>query len=220
MKYDWFVFDLDGTLLDTLPDLHAAVNAAQSACGAPLTSASDTRAFAGNGVRKLIERSMPRRTDAARLERALAVFRQYYETHIADGTRVYPAIDALLHFLRARGCRIGVLSNKYDAAAQTLCERFFGGTIDCVCGRREDFALKPDADAWNNFVSRAQIGAATACYAGDSDIDAIFARNAKVDFMGAAWGFRDGQSLRAAGAERVFDTPAQMNDFLRARWDD
>ena len=213
MKYDTIIWDLDGTLLDTLEDLAAAANAAMAAYGHPARSLEEIRAMVGNGVSNLILRALPedRKDDHAG---ALAVFRTYYTAHYADKTRPYPGIAALLDDLCGRGAAMAVVSNKLDAVTKALCERCFGGRIAAVVGDRPGLPRKPAPDSVA--LALAQLGRTgeRAVYIGDSEVDIATARNAGLPCISVGWGFRPAQVLLDAGAGEILPDAGTLMERL------
>ncbi|RVU97344.1 HAD family hydrolase [Coriobacteriales bacterium OH1046] len=210
MGYKLVVFDLDGTLLDTLGDLVFSANEALAAHGMPVRTPDEIRAFTGSGVRMLIERAVPEGTDAAVAETVLGDFLRSYVEHDADTTRPYPGIPELLDTLREKGIRCAVVSNKADFAVQELVACYFPGQIDLVLGEREGLAKKPATDMLD--FALAQLGAARdeMVYVGDSEIDFDTAANFGCDLILCSWGFRSRDELRALGPAVVADSPGEL----------
>lgn len=215
MTYKWIVFDLDGTLLDTLDDLHGAVCQALRLCGYPCVSRTHVKRSVGDGVRSLIGRCLPSDVSQGEIERCLEAFREYYERHIADYSHPYEGVSQLLTNLRAEGKRIGVISNKDERAVETLCRRFFGAAVDCAAGRRDGYALKPSPDAWRNFEEKIGASAQECCYVGDSEADVRFARNVGVNFIAVSWGFRSRERLLGVGAREICDSAAELAKAIK-----
>ena len=203
MKYKAALFDMDGTVLDTLDDLHAAVNVALARFGYPPRTRDEVRRFIGNGVRRLMERAVPAGTDEARIAAVLDGYRTYYEQHAENLTRPYPGLLDALHSLRAAGVRLAVVTNKPDGAAQRLSARYFPGLFDETVGIREGVAVKPAPDAVFAVLERMGVAPEDAVYIGDSDTDIETARNAGTACIAAAWGYRGEEFLRAHGADTV-----------------
>lgn len=211
-RYDAVIFDLDGTLLDTLDDLMDAANYALAQMGWPSRSREEIRQFVGNGVALLMERSVPAGTSADDTARALAIFKDYYEVHKRDRTAPYPGIPELLRSLRAKGCRLAVVSNKFDAAVKELMEDYFPGLLHAAAGENEAAGIpKKPAPA---MVLRAleELGVAPdrAVYVGDSDVDLQTAKNAGLPCISVTWGFRERDFLTAHGATLFADAPADI----------
>lgn len=194
------IFDLDGTLLDTLDDLADATNVTLAHFGYPPRTRAEVRAFVGNGVETLLRRALPANTPDALLSEAAAFFRADYGQRNQNRTAPYPGIPELLATLRERGVRIGVVSNKYDAAVRALCEHYFPGLIDFSLGERAGMKKKPAPDAL--FYAIEELGASvdSTVYVGDSEVDVETARNAALPCISVLWGLRDKDVLEAAGA--------------------
>lgn len=214
--YETVIFDLDGTLLDTLDDLTAATNAALSAFGYPLRTRDEVRAFVGNGIRKLVERALGEA--ASHTEEALAVFKQYYAAHCADRTKAYPDIVLLLSELRRRGVSTAVVSNKADFAVKTLAKAYFGELLTEAIGENEGAGIrrKPAPDSLLAVMRRLGARPETTVYVGDSDVDIATAKNANVDHISVTWGFRDRAFLEAHGGEKFVDTPLALLRYVRS----
>lgn len=220
MTYDTYIFDLDGTLLDTLSDLAAAVNYALRSHEMPEHSLDDVRRFVGNGVRKLMERAVPDGTENPDFEAVFATFRQYYMAHSLDTTRPYEGIPETLAALKARGCHLAVVSNKMMAATQELCQHFFPDTIEVAIGENEAAGIrkKPAPDtvfaALNALGSpRLTLGSprqSSAVYVGDSDVDIETARHAGIPCISVLWGFRDRDFLIKHGAKTFISAPSEL----------
>ncbi len=202
-SYPYAIFDLDGTLLNTLGDLHAAVNHALREFGFPERSLAEVRRFIGNGVVKLMERSTPDATDEKTNAECLSVFREYYLSHMADTTAPYEGIIDLLKKLREKGIKIAVVSNKLHPAVVDLCEDYFGGLIDVALGVAEESERKPAPT--NVYKAMELMGAdeSNTVYIGDSEVDVQTAENAGLPCIGVLWGFRDKDELICAGAKFI-----------------
>ena len=214
-RYSAVVFDLDGTLLDTASELQGAVNHAMSAVGCPPRSVQEVRRFAGNGIRKLVERSLPAvQREGEIAARAFAAFCEYYAAHTAERTVPYPGIPSLLSRLREAGLTAAVVSNKAEFAVRTLCDRFFPGVFAAVVGAREGLPHKPDPMPVRIALSRLGILPRRALYVGDSDIDAETAENAGMDCALVSWGFRDRALLEEKHPRFLADDAAQLAAFV------
>ena len=207
------LFDLDGTLLDTLDDLTAAVNHALSAHGFPGHTRDEVCAFVGNGIGKLIERSVPAETSPEETAACLCDFTAYYEAHLAVYTRPYPGMVELLRRLRQRGLLVGVVSNKKDEAARDLVARFFGADLPVV-GGRPGIRRKPAPDGVNALLKDLGVSKAETLYVGDSGVDVATAAAAGVRCVCVTWGFRTREELTAAGATDMIDTPDALELYL------
>lgn len=212
ITYKTFIFDLDGTLLDTLSDLAVAVNYALRTHGMPEHSMDDVRRFVGNGVRKLMERSIPDGTANPQFDETFATFRQYYMAHSLDTTRPYEGIPETLAALKARGCRLAVVSNKMMAATQELCQHFFPDTIEVAIGENEAEGIrkKPAPDTVFAALKALGVGKEGAVYVGDSDVDIETARNSGLPCISVLWGFRDRDFLIQHGAKTFISDPGNL----------
>jgi phosphoglycolate phosphatase len=216
MSYSTFVFDLDGTLLDTLGDLAAAVNYALRSHDMPEHSIDEVRHFVGNGVRKLMQRAVPDGEEHPLFEDALNTFRQYYLEHSLDTTRPYGGIPEMLRELRLRGCRTAVVSNKFDAATKELCRHFFPDSIEVAIGEHEAEGIrrKPAPDTVEEALRQLGVTKDNAVYVGDSDVDILTARNAGLPCISVLWGFRDRDFLLSHGATTLVGSPKEIIALL------
>ncbi|MBQ3063742.1 MAG: HAD-IA family hydrolase [Clostridia bacterium] len=208
-QYKLAIFDLDGTILDTLDDLADSVNAVLVKNGYPTHTREAVCGFVGNGIRLLITRALPQGMDEQTVDAVLADFKTYYTAHCAEKTAPYAGISQLLANLRAAGVLTAVLSNKADFATQALCRDYFAGLLDMVAGEREAEGIpkKPAPDAVFLMMRALGVTAAETVYIGDSEVDVETARNAGVDAILVSWGFRTKEILLGAGATTVVDTP-------------
>ena len=212
MSYDTYIFDLDGTLLDTLQDLAASVNYALRQHHMPEHSIDDVRRFVGNGVRRLMERAIPEGAANPAFEAAFATFRKYYMEHSLDTTRPYDGIPELIHELKKRGCRMAVVSNKMMAATQELVHHFFP-EIEVAIGEDEAAGIRKKPAPDTVFVALKQLGEGSAVYVGDSDVDLATARNSGLPCISVLWGFRDREFLLAHGATTFVEQPMDILDI-------
>ena len=212
MKYQTYIFDLDGTLLDTLGDLAASVNYALRTHGMPEHSIDDVRRFVGNGVRKLMQRAVPGGDANPDFEAAFATFRQHYMAHSLDTTLPYEGIPETLAALRQQGCRIAVVSNKMMAATQELCQHFFPDTVEVAIGENEAAGIrkKPAPDTVLAALQQLGVGKESAVYVGDSDVDIETAHNAGLPGISVLWGFRDRDFLLQHGATTFATHPLSL----------
>jgi phosphoglycolate phosphatase len=209
-EYTTYIFDLDGTLLDTLDDLAASTNYALHQHGMPQHSRDEVRMFVGNGVGRLIARAVPENTPVETYEQVLQTFREHYLVHGLDRTKPYPGIMPLLRDLKQRGKLIAVVSNKFYAATQELCTHFFGPLVDVAIGEREDIRRKPAPDTVNEALRQLHADRASAVYIGDSDVDIATARNSAMPCISVLWGFRDRQFLMDNGATCLVSSPQEI----------
>ena len=212
MRYQTYVFDLDGTLLDTLGDLAASTNYALRTHGMPEHALDDVRRFVGNGVRVLMERAVPQGAENPQFEAAFQTFRTHYMQHSLDTTKPYDGILETLEALNAEGCRLAVVSNKMMAATQELCRHFFRDTIEVAIGEHEAQGIrkKPAPDTVNEAFRQLGVGKERAVYVGDSDVDILTARNSGLPCISVLWGFRDRDFLIQHGAETFISAPSEL----------
>lgn len=199
------IFDLDGTLLDTVADLANATNQALAKCGYPTHPTEAYYHFVGNGINKLFARALPE--EARNEENVLRIrthFIPYYNEHNADDSRPYPGIVELLHELQSHGVQVAVASNKYQQATAKLVGLFFPDIrFAAVYGQRESVAIKPDPTIVNDILSVTGVSRADTIYIGDSGVDMLTAHNAEVESIGVTWGFRDEEELSSNGANHI-----------------
>ena len=208
------LFDLDGTLLNTLGDLRAATNHALEVRGLPPHSMEEIRQFIGNGIRLLICRAMPEGTPEAEIDAALDDFKAYYAAHIHDRTVPYDGIPQLLTALRKRGIKVAVLSNKIDSASQQLIEYFFPGKTDVVFGEHVGVPRKPDPTSCRMVMQQLGVQPEQVLYVGDSGTDMQTAKNAGLYAVGVTWGFRSKEVLLKYGADVLVHRPEQILQIL------
>lgn len=210
--YSTYIFDLDGTLLDTLEDLAAAVNYALRQHGMPEHSVDAVRCFVGNGVRLLMERATPDGAANPSFEKVFETFRQYYMAHSLDTTKPYEDIPQVLASLRARGCRVAVVSNKMMAATQELCRYFFSDTVEVAIGEDEASGIrkKPAPDTVDAALQALGVEKDGAVYVGDSDVDILTACHAGIPCISVLWGFRDKAFLQSHGATTYITHPDEL----------
>ena len=205
LRYKTLIFDLDGTLLDTLADLAAATNYTLQKNGFPQRTVDEVRMFVGNGIRKLIERAVPTGTSKAVQEQVFADFNVYYKAHCADTTCAYPGVLALLKEARSMGCQTAIVSNKADYGVQELAKQYFPGLLDAACGEQEGIARKPAPDMLVAVMHKLGAAKESTIYIGDSDTDLLTAANTGIPCIGACWGFRGRQFLIEHGATLLAD---------------
>lgn len=215
MKYELAVFDMDGTILNTLDDLTDATNHALRTFGYPEHTIEEVRFFVGNGIAKLIERATPEGTSEEDRAKVRAEFMAYYKVHSADKTGPYPGITDLLGRLRAAGVKTAVVSNKPDPAVRDLCKTYYDGLFDAAVGDMEGQAVKPAPDMCLKVFKELGMGPENAVYIGDSDTDIQTARNAGLDEILVSWGFRGRQFLTEHGAKNICDTPDEVYDVIK-----
>ena len=210
------IWDLDGTLLNTLDDLAASVNAALAMNGMPLRSTEEVRAFVGNGIRNLMIRAVPGGEANPAFDKALEDFTRHYGAHSRDRTRPYDGILEMLDRLSAAGVKHAIVSNKIDFAVKALSRAYFGERMCAAIGDDPSRARKPAPDSVLAAMREMGVTAQETVYVGDSDVDVLTAHNAGVTCCAVSWGFRPEESLRAAGAEHIAATPEELLAMLRA----
>ena len=211
-QYDTYIFDLDGTLLDTLDDLMASVNYALRQYEMPEHSREEIRQFVGNGVRLLMIRAIPDGEQNPQFEDCFRTFREHYMAHSLDTTRPYEGIPELLAELKHRGKRMAVVSNKFYAATQDLCHHFFPDTIEVAIGEHEAEGIrkKPAPDTVIEALKQLGVGRENAVYVGDSDVDLQTARNSDLPCISVLWGFRQKDFLIKNGATTFAVAPSDI----------
>ncbi|MBQ6675490.1 MAG: HAD-IA family hydrolase [Ruminococcus sp.] len=214
MRYKYVLFDLDGTILDTLDDLHAAANAALRECGYPERTRDEVRRFVGNGIRKLIERAVPSGTSEEDIVRTHEAFTAYYSVHCKDKTRPYAGIPELVRGLKENGIASAVISNKADYAVRALCEEYFKGLFELSVGEREGIRKKPAPDSVLEAMRVMGAKSSETVYIGDSDVDIMTAKNAGIACIGVSYGFRGREFLESHGAEVIADTVEELRGLL------
>ena len=204
------IFDLDGTVLDTLDDLAASTNYALRAFGLPERSRDEVRRFVGNGVRRLMQQAVPDGESDPRFEEVLATFREHYMHHSMDTTQPYPGIMPMLARLREEGHATAVVSNKFDAATKSLCQHYFGTLIDVAIGESERIRRKPAPDTVIEAMRLLGAKKEQSIYIGDSDVDIATAKACAIPCVSVLWGFRDRDFLLAHGATVFISQPEEM----------
>lgn len=211
------IFDLDGTLLDTLGDIAGACNHALTVCGCPTHEVGEYKMFVGSGIMNLFRRALPedQRTEGMVMKMRDA-FVQYYDVHKDDITRPYPGIEGLLDGLTAKGIRLAVASNKYQEATEELVTRYFGTyRFACVLGQREGHPIKPDAGIiFEAMASCEGVRPDEVIYCGDSDVDMQTGINAGVRTVGVTWGFRSREELAEYSPCLLADNPEEIHNFI------
>lgn len=210
MIYDTYIFDLDGTLLDSLTDLAISCNYALRINNMPERTIDEVRCFVGNGVKKLMERAIPNGLQNPAFEKTYADFRQHYLVHNLDNTKPYPGIIPLLKRLHSEGKNIAVVSNKFYAATQDLVKHFFGEYITVAIGERENIRKKPAPDTVFEALRQLSASLSGAVYIGDSDVDVMTARNCNIPCISVLWGFRTKEFLIKNGATTFVTAPDEI----------
>ena len=216
MKFTLAIFDMDGTILNTLDDMTDSCNYILQKYNFPTHELNEIKFMVGNGIPKLIERALPEGTDKETFDKVLADFIEYYGKHCADKTRPYDGIIDCIKTLKAAGVKIAVNTNKVESAAIDLCNDYFPELFDVISGSRPGMPPKPDPAGIYEILTRAGVDGKEACFIGDSDVDVQCGLNAKLDVIGVDWGFRGEEFLHQHGADTVVKTPKELSDLLLA----
>lgn len=218
MKYSLAIFDMDGTILNTLDDMTDSCNVILKKHGMPLHTVEEIRFMVGNGIPKLIERAIPDGKNNPEFDAVLNEFLEYYEEHCAIKTAPYAGIPECIKTLREAGIKIAVNTNKIEPAAIALCDDYFPGLFDIISGSREGMPPKPAPDGIYEILKRAGMDGKSenqkAVFIGDSDVDMQTGMNAGLDVIGVDWGFRGKDFLREHGAEVVVMNAAELADYI------
>ncbi|MDE6595815.1 MAG: HAD-IA family hydrolase [Oscillospiraceae bacterium] len=209
------IFDLDGTLLDTLADLADSANYTMEQMGYPIHPVDSYRYFVGNGVPKLLERCLPedKRTEE-NIQTARTIFAEYYNIHFADKTKPYDGVAELLEKLRKSGVKMAVASNKSDEFTVSLVKRFFGNAFDMIQGGKADVPKKPAPDIVYGIMEKLGAVPENTYFAGDSNVDMYTAKNAGIKAIGCLWGFRTKEELLEGGADFLAESPMDIYKIL------
>ena len=210
MKYKSYIFDLDGTLLDSLTDLAASCNYALRINNMPERTIDEVRMFVGNGVRKLMERAIPDGNRNELFQKTYTDFRDHYLIHNLDHTSPYNGIITMLNSLKDDGCNIAVVSNKFYAATQELVNHFFGDYVSVAIGERDNIRKKPSPDTVFEALRQLNVEKDGAVYIGDSDVDVMTAKNCGMPCISVLWGFRDKKFLIEHGANVFVEKPSEI----------
>lgn len=210
------IFDLDGTLLNTLDDLADSTNYALSKFGYPTRTIEEVRQFVGNGVAKLIERAIPDGKNNPNFEKCLSIFKENYAQNMYNKTAPYNGIIEMLSNLKSKGIKIAVVSNKFDLAVKELCKKYFEGFIDFAAGENEAQGIKkkPAPDTVISVLNEFNFAPEDAVYVGDSDVDIMTAKNSKMPCISVTWGFRDKKFLLENGATILINAPSEIYNHL------
>ena len=212
--YKTVIFDLDGTILNTLDDLWGSVNYALGSFGYPLRSIDEVREFVGGGIKKLIERAVPEGTDDEATDKVLAAFKQHYGANSDVKTKPYDGILSMLQKLKSLGIKTAVVTNKAHFAAVPLCEKYFEGLIDITIGEREGVRKKPHPASLLEAMEHLGASRKNTLYVGDSDVDIYTAKNADVDCVCVTWGFRSREFLIKSGATHIADNAKELLEYI------
>lgn len=213
------IYDMDGTVLDTLDDLKNAANAAMAAFGYPQLSREQVRRYVGNGSRRLLELAIGEGAEDAEIERVLDWYKPYYDAHCRILTAPYPGVPAMMARLRQAGLRQAIVSNKPDSAVKSLASEFFPGLAELALGEREREGIR--RKPWPDMIDAARealgLARGECVYVGDSEVDILTARQAGLPCLSVTWGFRSREELLAAGASVLLDSPGQLEAWILNR---
>ncbi len=210
------IFDLDGTLLNTLEDLTNSTNYALACFNYPQKTIEQIRQFVGNGVYKLIERALPQGLEDKNFDKCLELFKQHYKENMYNKTQPYFGIIPMLEKLKALDIKTAVVSNKFDAAVKELCDYYFKDLIDFSAGENEAKGVrkKPAPDTVFDVLNKFNSNKEKTVYVGDSEVDIQTARNAQLRCISVSWGFKDRKFLELNNAENIIDTPDEIFQYL------
>lgn len=216
MEIKAVIWDLDGTLLNTLDDLAASTNEALARSGLPVHAKADIARFVGHGMRRLIMRAVPDGEENPKFETVYQTFLSHYAAHSSDLTRPYEGILDVLDALSARGVRHAIASNKMESAVQELSSKYFGTRMQAAIGDAPGRSRKPAPDCVLEAMRVMDAGAQETVYVGDSEVDVQTARNAGIPCVSVTWGFRPESLIREAGAEHIAHTPQELLEMIEA----
>ncbi len=213
---DTVIFDLDGTLLNTLEDLTDSVNYVMAQYGLPAHTIEEIRNFVGNGAAKLMERSVPQGRRNPQYDKMLEAFRAHYAAHCEDKVAPYEGIMELLETLHRQGFRMAIVSNKPDKAVKLLRNKFFAGNVEVAIGESAQIPRKPAPDMVYRALDELSSDVSHAVYVGDSEVDLQTAGNVPMKCVSVTWGFRTEEQLIAAGAaqENMLKAPRELVSYL------
>lgn len=216
MQKKIFIFDMDGTLLNTLEDLMISTNYALSQFNYPIHTIEEIRFFVGNGVAKLIERAIPEGLNNPNYEKCLEIFKEHYAKNMYNHTSAYNGIPELLKKLKDRGIKTAVVSNKFDLAVKELSKKYFGDLIDIAIGENEQAGIKkkPAPDTVFEVLNLMDLKSEDAIYIGDSDVDILTAKNSNMPCISVIWGFRDKEFLIKNNATIIVDNPDEILNYV------
>jgi len=210
------IFDLDGTLLNTIEDLKDSVNFALSCFGFPVLTVEQVNSFVGDGVAKLIERSIPFGLSNPKFNECLGIFKKHYENNMYNKTKPYDCILKMLSSLKESGIKTAVVSNKFDLAVRELTKKYFGELIDVSIGECEErgIAKKPSPDMVFEVLKELNLTKDEVLYVGDSDTDILTAKNSGIECISVSWGFREKEFLINKGAKVIIDIPMELIEII------
>lgn len=213
-RYDTILFDLDGTILYTLPDIAASLNHALTLYDRPVQPIEAVRSFIGNGTRRLVARALPKGEEDEVFSAVCEEHARYYAAHWQDETRPYPGIEALFAELKRRGIALGVVTNKTHSDACAMIRSLFGTTVDITIGKKDGCRPKPAPDAVDAAIKELHTARERTLYVGDSEVDFQTAQNAGMDCVLVSWGYRDRDILEKLPAPALIDAPEELLKYL------
>ena len=208
------IFDMDGTILDTLEDLYLCVNYTLKKCGYKSVNKETVKKYTGKGVAFLLKSCMPSSASDDEFDKAFSIFKPYYEAHCNDHTAPYGGVVDCIKEIKARGYKTAVLSNKIESAVKDLCAVYFNGLFDAVIGYRDGLRPKPYPDGIESVLTELSVARSEAVLIGDSEIDIETGRNAGIDVIGAEWGFRSRKTLVDMRVETILSKPAEISSLF------
>ena len=214
MSYKAVLFDMDGTLLDTLEDMCDSTNHALAQMGYPLRGIEEIRRFIGNGAEKQIRRAVPEGTSEGKIMETLAAFRAYYQDHCQIKTKVYDGLLDVLSELKEKGVKMAVVSNKPDAAVKKLSREYFGDRLDYAIGPSDGVRCKPYPDMAEEALKALGVEKKDAVFVGDSEVDVQTGLNAGLDVIAVSWGFRSREVVIEAGASKIADNASELEKLI------
>ncbi len=216
---DTVIFDLDGTLLNTLDDLADSVNFSLAELNYPTRTREEICSFVGNGVAVLVELSIPDGKNNPNFEKCLAIFKEHYAHNMENKTAPYDGIMDMLATVKSKGFKTAIVSNKFDLAVKNISNKFFGELIDYALGESDKIQRKPAPDSIYKALEELNADISKAIYVGDSEVDCITAKNANIDLVAVSWGFRSADTLKQNGATVILDAPSQLAKYLLSNAD-
>ncbi len=215
MRYKIAIFDMDGTILNTIDDLADSTNHILKEYNMPTHTVDEIKSFVGNGIHKLIERAVEKGTSDEVIEEVFNSFNAYYKDHCAIKTRAYDGIEKLICELKKEGVITAVVSNKADYGVQSLCKQYFDGLFDFAVGDKAGQRRKPYPDSVYAVLDKFKIEKKDAVYIGDSEVDVATAKNAGIDLFAVSWGFRTKDVLINEGASYIVDSPKELLKLMK-----
>lgn len=215
MKYNTIIFDLDGTLLNTLDDLRDSLNFALTKHGYETKTLEEVRSFVGNGVQNLVQRALPIHSSEEDIQKCLATFKEHYNKNMQNKTRPYDGIKELLIELNKNNYKLAIVSNKFDAAVKELSNDYFGDLISIAIGESATVKRKPAPDSVFAVLKELGSDINEAIFIGDSETDVQTAKNAGLPCVGVTWGFRTSDILKNEGADYLIDTPKELLEIIK-----